>query len=290
MLVTVYITSFNRLFLLKRALNSVINQSYRNLEIIVVDDYSTDGTQEFLENIARLDQRIKFFLKEKNGGACESRNIAIHEAQGEYITGLDDDDYFLPNRIENFVKNIESDPKAVLYFDNPLIKQNEEDNIPISKKRKLINKIKPNKVYAKDLLALNYIGNQVFIKTNCLKECGAFDQAMPMWQDLECWYNVLKITKGYAKRLPSYTYVVDISHELERISNLKPEKAKKTYQRFLTKHNLDKNLSKLLFCQFYEYDKDLIQLQPLLKRLTYSFNLFIIMNTLKIFLLYVKNR
>ena len=106
MLVTVYITTFNRVNLLKRSLDSVFKQTYKNIEIIIVDDCSTDGTQEFIKEISQQDKRIKFFLKEKNGGACESRNIAIQNARGEYITGLDDDDYFLSNRIENFVNNL----------------------------------------------------------------------------------------------------------------------------------------------------------------------------------------
>lgn len=289
-LVTVYITTFNRLDLLKRSLDSVRTQTYKNIEIIVVDDCSTDGTQEFLKEIAKGDERINFFLKEKNGGACESRNIAIQSARGEYITGLDDDDYFLPDRLENFIKNIVFDDNVVLYFDNCLIKVNETENINISFKQKILNYIRPTKVYAKDLLFMNYIGNQVFIKTSILKENGAFDQAMPMWQDLECWYNVLKKTKGYAKRLSSYTYVVDISNEIDRISNLKAEKASKAYQRFLFKHKLDRNLAEILFCQFYEYDRSLIRPLLLLKRLKYNFSVFIIVNTVKNFLLYIKNR
>ena len=102
-LVSVYIPTYNRLNLLKRAIESVRKQSYKNLEIIIVDDGSKDGTVEYLEAISKVDKRIIYFLKKKNTGACESRNIALKNASGYFITGLDDDDYFLENRIEKFV-------------------------------------------------------------------------------------------------------------------------------------------------------------------------------------------
>lgn len=286
MLVTVYIPTFNRVDLLERAINSVVNQSYKNIEIIVVDDCSTDGTQEFLKEIAKGDERINFFLKEKNGGACESRNIAIQSARGEYITGLDDDDYFLPNRIENFVSNLSNAKNSVLLFDNPIIKL--DDRPIITKKRKIMNTLKPKKIRAKDLFFSNYIGNQVFIKTDILKKFGGFDNNMPMWQDIECWYNILINTGGYGLSLNSYTYVVDLSHEMDRISNFKIEKGKKAFRYFSKKHSLGQQDSQLLFCQLYGYDKKLIKLGPLFERLRRRFNLLTFLNTLKNLYLFFK--
>ncbi len=104
-LVSVYVPTYNRIELLKRALTSVLSQSYQNIEVIIVDDKSSDGTQEFLTGMAKQDNRVKPILKEQNSGACISRNLAIESAEGEFITGLDDDDYFLPGRIAYFVEN-----------------------------------------------------------------------------------------------------------------------------------------------------------------------------------------
>ena len=87
-LISVYIPTYNRLELLKRAVQSVQNQTYKNFEIIIVDDNSSDGTQDFLVGLAKVDSRIRYFFKDKNSGACVSRNIAINLAQGELITGL----------------------------------------------------------------------------------------------------------------------------------------------------------------------------------------------------------
>lgn len=283
-LVTVYITTFNRLDLLKRSLDSVRTQTYKNIEIIVVDDCSTDGTQEFLKEIAKGDERIKFFLKEKNGGACESRNIAIQNARGEYITGLDDDDYFLPNRIENFVSNLSNMKNSVLLFDNPIIKL--DDRPIITKKRKIMNTLKPKKIRAKDLIFSNYIGNQVFIKTDILKKFGGFDKNMPMWQDIECWYNILVNTGGYGLSLNSYTYVVDLSHEMDRISNFNIKKGLKAHALFFKKHNLSDSDSNLLFCQLYGYDNHLIKIKPLFLRLFKRPSFYMILTTFKGMVLY----
>lgn len=103
-LVTVYIPTYNRVDLLKRAVESVQAQTYQNLEIIIVDDCSTDFTHQYLQQLANEDKRVKYFIKEKNSGACVSRNIAIENATGEFITGLDDDDFFLESRIDEFMK------------------------------------------------------------------------------------------------------------------------------------------------------------------------------------------
>lgn len=229
-LVTVYIPTFNRLELLQRAVESVRNQTYKNLEIIVVDDCSTDGTQKYLEQLAKEDSRVRYFLKEKNSGACVSRNIAIENAKGEFITGLDDDDYFIENRIQYFIENWNDDFKCL--FTNLLFKRDDsrfKTNYRIAMK---------DIVVQKDLLKANHIGNQVFTKTLYLKEINGFDPNMEVWQDLECWYNLLN-NNGVAKRIKKEMYVVDISHPHERISNKKVEKVKNSFEFFSKKHALN---------------------------------------------------
>ncbi|MCP6324099.1 glycosyltransferase, partial [Klebsiella pneumoniae] len=78
---------------------------YKNLEIIVVDDFSRDETSQYVKQKCNEDKRIIYVRNEKNMGACYSRNIAIQMAKGKYITGLDDDDYFLPERVLDFHNN-----------------------------------------------------------------------------------------------------------------------------------------------------------------------------------------
>src|SRR5690606_21493496 len=103
-LVTVYIPTYNRLNLLRLAVVSVLNQDYENIELIVVDDGSSDGTVEFLSVLSAKESGVRYLVNEKNAGACVSRNRAIEIARGEFVTGLDDDDYFFPERIRLFVE------------------------------------------------------------------------------------------------------------------------------------------------------------------------------------------
>ena len=180
-LVTVYIPTFNRLELLQRAVESVCNQTYKNLEIIVVDDCSTDGTQKYLVQLSKEDSRIRYFFKEKNSGACVSRNIAIEYSTGEYITGLDDDDYFLKDRIQRFVENKDKLENYEFLYSNYYIKNNEGLQDFRS------DRFKPNEIKSKDLLSINYVNNQIFTLTARLIKIG-FNESLPAWQDLFTWY------------------------------------------------------------------------------------------------------
>lgn len=104
-MVTVCVTTFNRKELLKLTLISILNQTYKTIEIIIVDDCSTDGTQEFVKNeLLKLDKRIKYIRHKKNKGLAASRNSAIMNASGKYFTFCDDDDIWEANFIEEFIK------------------------------------------------------------------------------------------------------------------------------------------------------------------------------------------
>lgn len=98
-LVTIGITSFNALNSIECAINSATSQSWKNFEIIVVDDCSTDGTFEFVQKLSAHNKTIRLFRNSVNSGVAVSRNRIIVEAKGEFIAFFDDDDQSLPNRI-----------------------------------------------------------------------------------------------------------------------------------------------------------------------------------------------
>lgn len=260
-LVTVYIPTFNRLELLQRAVKSVQNQTYQNIEIIIVDDCSTDGTQEYLPSLVIEDERVRYFIKNKNSGACVSRNIAIEHATGEFITGLDDDDYFKPNRIELFVFNAKENNNILFSMYGNTGKNNK---LKIFLKKLLLK----NKVTKKDLIMNNYIGNQIFIKTKILKDAGGFDEKFKMWQDLECWYRILEGRK--AKCIKEITYILDISHDLNRISNARERKLIETYDLFCKKHSLTIDEEKMLKTHFFYYGYYYFNINIFIKRVFLS--------------------
>jgi len=274
-LITVYIITYNRSLLLKRAIESVISQKYCNLDIIVINDNSSDNTEEILEFYSKKDHRIRYYTNSSNSGACFSRNKAISMAKGFYITGLDDDDYFLPDRIENFSNKawLLGEENIILYSD-VLWKTKKGFN------KAKINNFFPKKITHQDLLLFNFIGNQIFTKTKTLKD-NLFDVNMKSWQDLECWYSILKNSQKHAYKIDGYSYIQDISHPHERISTKKIDKIKESYAYFSDKHYLKKEDSILLANHLIMYGAPVSQS---LKSIIYS------LKSLKIHLLLIALR
>ena len=103
--VSVVIPTYNRSRLVKEAIESVLEQSYTDFEILVIDDGSTDDTRPVVKNIT--DQRIKYFYK-KNGGQSSARNLGLIKATGQYIAYLDEDDLWPPEYLEIVINQLES--------------------------------------------------------------------------------------------------------------------------------------------------------------------------------------
>ncbi len=230
-LVTVYIPTYNRRSLLQRALESVLQQSHSNIDVIVVDDGSSDDTIEYLVSVSGADSRVRFFQNSENSGACVSRNKAIFEAQGEFITGLDDDDYFLKDRISNFLTEWAKLEIGYVALYSNLHRKTSQGL------RKAYHRMPACK--AEDLIYSNWIGNQLFTRTSFLKDIGGFSENFPAWQDLDCWYRLLKNKGGMAKNCGDYSYILDVSHPHERISNKRIEKIEDAWALFCYQNDLN---------------------------------------------------
>jgi len=242
-LVTVYMPTYNRLHILQRAVSSVLNQTYKNIELIIVDDNSNDGTKDYLAELEKKDDRVNFLINTSNLGACASRNKAIQAANGDFITGLDDDDYFLPRRIEEFLSAWKfKNPKPIALFTN-VTKKIGEQNFIESKRIPIVSQ--------EDLLYSNYLGNQIFCPTQTLREIHGFDAIFPAWQDLDCWYRLLSV--GLAERVNNESYVVDVSHAHERISKDALRKVDESFAVFCKKHHLGYRETIRLVCQKSAY-------------------------------------
>lgn len=104
-LVSVIIPAYNAETTITRCINSIQIQTYSNLEIIVVNDGSTDNTKEIVKRLQERDDRIKLFTT-KNGGVSHARNVGIDNASGDYITFVDADDYIDPPMYEKLLNTI----------------------------------------------------------------------------------------------------------------------------------------------------------------------------------------
>lgn len=106
-LVSVIMPLYNAEDYVAEAIESILAQTYKNFELIIIDDGSSDKSPEIAGNYAQKDSRIRFFVNEKNLGVAKTRNRALTEARGDYIAPLDNDDVALPTRLEEQVKFLE---------------------------------------------------------------------------------------------------------------------------------------------------------------------------------------
>lgn len=190
-LVTAIITTHDRLVLLKRAIDSVYAQTYKNIEIIVVDDASTDGTSEYCKNLPLQYIHIK---KEESRGGNYARNIGIRAAKGEYIAFLDDDDYWLPTKIEKQVALIESKDCELVHCGRRL--EIIKDGM-VSYRDALPNPLEYGDMHKKILLTICTTTTNILARRDALFAVGLFDENLRFWQEYE-------LTIRMAQRKPFY--------------------------------------------------------------------------------------
>lgn len=111
--VTVIIPTFNRAHILTRAIDSVLGQSFKEFELLVVDDGSTDSTEELMEGYTRRDTRVSYIVQPANAGVSAARNRGMNEARGRWFAFLDSDDEWLPEKLAAQVSFFSDAPRCV---------------------------------------------------------------------------------------------------------------------------------------------------------------------------------
>jgi len=148
MLVSVIIPTYNRKALLDIAINSVLNQTYQNFEIIIVDDNSNDGTDNYINKINH--DNIQYIKNKETMYAPKSRNIGISHSKGDLIAFLDDDDEWYPDKLEKQVKLFLDSDVGLVYGGIDLFFEDYKLSYPTSPKLK-------GAIY-KNMLIKNHIG------------------------------------------------------------------------------------------------------------------------------------
>lgn len=126
---SIILPTYNRKYCIKRMIDSVLRQNFQNFELIIVDDGSTDGTFEMLEE-SYQDKRIKLVRKE-NGGVSSARNLGISLARGEYITFVDSDDYLLDGFFEDISQKIDQFQCDVLVYGGYALEKKKRIEVPL---------------------------------------------------------------------------------------------------------------------------------------------------------------
>tara|TARA_R110002126_G_scaffold110918_1_gene248364 strand:- start:78165 stop:79052 length:888 start_codon:yes stop_codon:yes gene_type:complete len=198
-LVSIIIPTYNRALELKRALESVIEQTYQNWECLIVDNNSTDNTDEIIQEFD--DKRIKLFKINNHGIIAASRNKAIQEAKGEYIAFLDSDDWWKPSKLEVSLEYLERGADVVYHGLWCMHKMNQT----ALRKRQVGSRTVIVPVYHDLICNGNALANSsVVLRRELLNRAGQIseDPELVAAEDYECWLRVSKLTDKFVQ-IPS---------------------------------------------------------------------------------------
>ena len=277
--VSIIIPTYKRVKKLKRAIDSVLNQTFINWEIIIIDNHSDDGTKELIDNYKN--PKIKILLIRNNGNIAKSRNLGIKKSKGKYLALLDSDDLWTPNKLQICIKALNKKIKIV-YHDMYI--QNNIKQI-IFKKSGMCRDLK--KPIYNDLI-LNgpaFPTSSVVIEKNVFKKIGFFDEKKKLitWEDYDAWIRLSKINEGYKKinKVLGYRWADDEN-------TLKPNILIKTIFLFKKKYLNNERLPnwcKLALSKSYYYTNQINKSSYMIKKI--DFKLLKIKDKIKYFLLYL---
>ncbi len=200
-MISVIIPTYNRGTVIKSSIQSVLNQTYKNIEVIIVDDCSEDNTQKIVEDLAVSDSRIRYIKLDKNLGACAARNIGIEASVGEFIAFHDSDDICYPDKLDIQIKAIQ-DNKADVVF----CKMN---NVVSGKRMGIVPETdKFNEGFLDDDEEVFGISTQtIFAKRKVFEEC-KFDVSFPRFQDFELMIRIKQLFSIYCVAKPLVDFCI----------------------------------------------------------------------------------
>ena len=180
-LVTVIIPTYNRGWVLKEAIDSVLSQDFEDFELIVVDDGSTDNTQDILDGY----DRDIMVLRQDNRGVSAARNAGIASASGQFIAFLDSDDLWLPGKLSSHVDFFNLNPEALICQTEELWIRNGKRVNPKNRHKKFSGMI------FKHSLPLCIVSpSAVMLKKNLFTKTGMFDEKLPACEDYDLWLRI----------------------------------------------------------------------------------------------------
>lgn len=198
--VTVIIPTYNRSILLNNSVASVLSQTYRDFELLVIDDSSTDDTHDVMAKLA--DRRVQYIKNTSNKGIPAIRNIALSNTNGKYIAFLDDDDEWMLDKLEKQLNIIENSSKSLgcvytgcnfVFTDDKSLNQ-----VTVPRYR---NKI------LKELLLDNFIvTSSTLLKAECFEKVGMFDESIPFAEDYDMWIRIAQEYEFDFVRSPMINY------------------------------------------------------------------------------------
>lgn len=226
-LVSVVLPTYNRPERLRRAVKSVDEQTYGNVELIVVDDYSSTPAEQVLADHSFEDLRVRHLRHAENEGANTARNNGIEAARGEFIAFLDDDDEWVPTKLERQVAVFsEADPSVgVVYTGMRLVYSGGT--------RTVVNTTAG--AVTRDILAGRSLApfSAVMVRATVIEKAGLPDERFPSWQDRE-WY--LRLSRHCRFEALPEPLTIQYRENEDRITKDFEAKRDVSYPLFLSKH------------------------------------------------------
>lgn len=182
-LISIVLPVYNGERFLAEAIESILAQTYKNYELIIVNDCSTDGTEEIIKQYAKLDSRIKVIKNQTNQKLPKSLNIGFHVAKGKYYTWTSDDNRYKENALEMMYEKLEKNPEYGLVY---------TDMEHINESGEVIGKLCSK---AQDIYQYNCVGACFLYRSECKEKIGGYDEGRFLVEDYEYW---LRISRYYA--------------------------------------------------------------------------------------------
>ena len=231
-LVSIVIATYGRPALLRRAITSVLCQSYDNIEVLVIDDSHRGEGIEVCETFH--DSRVRAYRNRRGKGACGSRNTGIELARGVFYTGLDDDDYFHEDRIRVLLNAYRKDYSFVA-----------SNILQVRKEGAALRFRDERMIRLRDILWGNCAGNQIFSEIYKVRAVGGFDEELAAGQDVDLWIRMIE-RWGAALRIARCLYTMDLGHGGARIGTT--VELSRRVNDFLDRHGAKLSAAQRLLC------------------------------------------
>ncbi|MCK4454169.1 glycosyltransferase [Candidatus Parcubacteria bacterium] len=193
LLVSIILPTYNRATYIRKAIESVLSQTYRGFELIIIDDGSTDETPKIISEFKRKDARVKCMTNKPNIGLVKSLNKGVKNAQGKYIARLDDDDFWCDKgKLEKQVKFLENNPSYVAVGGGVI-------RVDATGKETSRHLLSENDKDLKNSMLLNnsFVHSTVVFKKEIWEMVGGFDESLDFSEDWDLWLRFGKIGKFY---------------------------------------------------------------------------------------------
>lgn len=180
--VTVVIAAYNVARFIRQSVESALAQSLNNIEVMVIDDGSTDNTQSILQTLS--DHRL-VLLRQENSGVSAARNVGLALARSPYVFFLDGDDILTPDALACMVATLEHMPERIACFGHHI--KISEDGAELSTRSYLRWKMFPAGDTLRNLISKNFISGAICVRTEAARAIGGFNAALSLGEDWEFW-------------------------------------------------------------------------------------------------------